>query len=44
MACDHLKTRVLYEQRPPSEGRKLKAAGRKCESCGAVLPPKGAGH
>lgn len=31
--CDHLQTRRVYEQRPPSEGRKLVAVGYKCEVC-----------
>lgn len=38
MKCKHPKTRNLYDQRPPSEGRKLKAVRRLCESCGTVLP------
>lgn len=36
--CAHLTTRRLYEQRPPSEGRKLVAAARMCEECRALLP------
>ena len=38
MKCSHAKTRALYEQRPPSEGRKLKAVADKCEACGAIMP------
>lgn len=38
MACQHPKTRALYEQRPPSEGRKLARVGSKCEACGQLLP------
>lgn len=36
--CAHERTRNLYDQRPPSEGRKLIPAARKCETCGALLP------
>lgn len=35
--CVHLKTRAIYEQRPPSEGRKLARVGSRCESCGQLL-------
>lgn len=38
MACKHPKTRALYEQRPPSEGRKLLRVGSRCEDCKALLP------
>lgn len=37
MACKHIKTRAIYEQRPPSEGRKLTRVGSRCESCGELL-------
>lgn len=36
--CQHVKTRALYEQRPPSEGRKLQAVADKCEACGHIEP------
>lgn len=36
--CLHARTRNLYEQRPPSEGRKLvRVQARKCDDCGAIL-------
>lgn len=46
VSCKHDKTRALYEQRPPSEGRKLARVGSKCEACGALLPsaPEGGGR
>lgn len=37
MDCEHIKTRAIYEQRPPSEGRKLARVGSRCESCKALL-------
>ena len=37
MKCQHAKTRAIYEQRPPSEGRKLARVGSKCESCGQLF-------
>jgi hypothetical protein len=40
--CQHLHTRNLYDQRPPSEGRKLVPAARLCEDCGEPLRLKGA--
>lgn len=36
--CEHEATRNLYDQRPPSEGRKLEPVRKLCEECGAVLP------
>lgn len=36
--CDHETVRNLYDQRPPSEGRKLVPKRKLCEDCGAVLP------
>lgn len=39
MACRHANTRNVYEQRPPSEGRKMIAVGRKCDNCGALISP-----
>jgi hypothetical protein len=38
MACKHERTRAIYEQRPPSEGRALRRVGSKCDTCGALLP------
>lgn len=35
--CVHPRTRNLYSQLPPSEGRRLVAVRRLCEDCGAVL-------
>lgn len=43
MKCNHPRTRALYEQRPPSQGRKLARVGSKCEDCGALLPSSNQG-
>lgn len=40
--CEHGKTRALYEQRPPSEGRKLVAVADRCEDCGHIIVREGA--
>lgn len=38
MACEHTKTRVLYQQLPKSQGRRLdKVKARVCAACGAIL-------
>lgn len=36
--CEHVLTRTLYQQLPPSQGRKLsKVTARVCVDCKAVL-------
>lgn len=36
--CAHAKTTTLYAQRRDGDKRAFKPEGRKCDSCGAVLP------
>ena len=38
MKCPHTKTRVLYDQRPPSQGRKLVGVADMCLACGNIEP------
>lgn len=38
--CEHVRTRVVYEQRPRGEGRVFRGVGRKCDLCGELLPSR----